>query len=186
MTTLGSDVLVQEVMAAITTAPCFNSTFSPLRVMVNAVCQFIFIQSETAHGGSAGVVKDFLNSTWAVDNVKVSCGRFGPDRVGFDLAQVHASNTCVNSGVRSSIAGAEQSLGFEIGLDQVDTALRPTAGAAAGNPEFVRPPGSRSWWHRIQATYWRSWRAFQRADWRSHLQKVPQICRPRRSRAGGW
>ncbi len=88
MRTLGFDVLVQLVMAAMTTEPCFTSTSLPSMVAVT-------FASRALGFGSLGSVLSSHASKLAFDSVSFtrSCGRVGPARLG----TIDARSRCTTS-----------------------------------------------------------------------------------------
>ena len=86
--TLGLDVFVQLVMAAMTTEPCVSSTSLPSSVA------FAFASIALGLGDRASI---FSSEPWKPDFDSVSftrsCGRIGPARLGTTVARSSSSTS---------------------------------------------------------------------------------------------
>ena len=109
--TLGLEVLVHEVIAAITTAPFFNCKSCPSTVQTMLGSSSMDSSAPTAAPAPPSPIKransflltgvllstNCLNACGTCDNTTLSCGRFGPAKLASTVPMSN-SNTSVNSG----------------------------------------------------------------------------------------
>ena len=130
--TEGLLVLVQLVIAAMSTLPCLMSTSvagrMPFSVTMACAPSAPFLPKPFSVTGLSSAARNFaFNSGSAMR----SCGRFGPATLGCDVGQVQFEIGAVDDAVGLG-RNAEKFLRLEIALERLDLLLR-----AAGRPEVI-------------------------------------------------
>ena len=127
--TEGLLVLVQLVIAAMTTAPWPISDEWPLSLTVAFCGEGLVVEAEAAFGDGRGERPCATISFIAASGTR-SCGRLGPASEGSTVAKVERDGLGEESA--RACVGAEQALLFAVALDQLDFVLR-----AAGRAQVV-------------------------------------------------
>ncbi len=126
-------MFVQLVMAAITTAPCFNSPFSPRTATV----------SDRERSPSArpkprsftGAMRALRNASFIWARATRSWGRFGPGQAGLHRSQVQLQRVR-EDGIRRRLR-AEEPLLLAVALDEIDLGRRASRLAQVARASLV-------------------------------------------------
>ena len=173
----GFEVLVQLVIAAMTTAPCPSSAgfAAELERDLPRRCPR---SARPKPRSFTGAVSACRNELFIAASGTRSCGRFGPGQARLDRREVELERVAEHRVGRSR--RAEQPLLLAVALDQ-RRPRRGAAGACAGSAASRRRPGRSRRWRRTRAPCWRSWRGRPGSSRRARARRTRRTCRPRPS-----